>query len=572
MSKEFIIIIGIAYYVVTVGLIIFVLNLMQRKEKNGYRKSLQELEKNKNLLVSAALMAELKKVEPLVINTPMKDQFLEWQHKFDVIKTEDVPRITDMLLEAEELYDQKDYKTLKKKLSDIELDIYYVKTKADFLLEEIKEITLSEERNRETITKLKASYREIMVKYQEHKNEYELISSPLDLQFERVDKLFSAFEMHMENHAYQEIGKIVKALDDLIGNLRVVLEESPTIIMLGKNIIPKKIESILKTSANMEREGYNLDYLNIAYNVSESNKKIADVFQRLNVLNIEDSVLELKTMHDYFDSIFNDFEKERISKKIFSDYARTLTLKISKLTKINDTLLKKLKDIQYSYDLGEEDVAIVFQIKEELALERGEYDDVVEESREKKSSYSHLGKEMELLNVKVSKTEEKLEVALRTLGSLKEDELRAREQLDEMKSILGNAKNLMRGFKLPFVPNRYYVELSEATEAIANMVVELEKTPISIKVLNTRVDTARDLVLKFYNTTKSIIKTAEMAETAIVYGNRYRTLSRDVEFGLDKAEKSFYHGDFKKSLETAIEAINVVEPGIYKKLMEEYEG
>lgn len=572
MSKEFIIIVGIAYYVVTIGLIIFVLNLMQNKEKKSYRKVLQELEKNKNLLVSAALIAELKKVEPLVSNTAMKPTFLEWQNKFSKIKNEDVPRITDMLLEAEELYDQKDYKTLKKKLSDIELDIYYVRTKADFLLDEIKEITLSEERNRETITKLKASYREIMMKYQEHKSDYEMISSPLDLQFERVDKLFSAFEMQMEAHAYQEIGKIVKALDDLIGNLRVVLEESPTIIMLGKNIIPKKMESIVKIASNMEREGYNLDYLNINYNISESNKKIADVFQRLNVLNIEDSVLELKTMHDYFDSIFNEFEKERISKKIFSDYSRTLILKITKLTKINDTLLKKLKDIQYSYDLSEEDVEIVFQIKEELASERGEYEDIIDESREKRSSYSHLGKSMELLNVKVSKSEEKLEVALRTLGSLKEDELRARDQLDEMKTILGNAKNLMREFKLPFVPNKYYVELSEATEAISNMVLELEKTPISIKVLNTRVDTARDLVLKFYNTTKSIVKTAKMAETAIVYGNRYRAISNEVEIGLEKAERSFYNGDFKLSLETAIHAINVVEPGIYKKLMEEYEG
>ena len=86
---------------------------MQKKEKNSYRKSLQELEKNKNLLVSAALMAELKKVEPLVINTPMKAQFLEWQHKFEVIKTDDVPRITDMLLEAEDNFDQKDYKVFK---------------------------------------------------------------------------------------------------------------------------------------------------------------------------------------------------------------------------------------------------------------------------------------------------------------------------------------------------------------------------------------------------------------------------------------------------------------------------
>ena len=572
MSKEFIIIIGIAYYIVTVGLIIIVLNLMQKKEKNTYKKSLQELEKNKNLIVSAALIAELKKVEPLVSNTAMKPTFEEWQKKFNVIKTEDVPRITDALLSAEELFDQKDYKSLKKKLSEIELDIYYVRTKADFLLEEIKEITLSEERNRETITKLKASYREILMKYQENKNEYELISSPLELQFERVDKLFSAFETHMEAHAYQEISKIIKALDDLIGNLRVVLEEAPSIIMLGKNIIPKEMESISKTSQNMISQGYNLDYLNIEYNIAESSKKIADIFQRLNVLNIEDSILELKTMHDYFDSIFNEFDKERVARKVFGDYSRSLLLKNNKLTKINNTLLKKLKDIQYSYDLTEEEVAIVFQIKEELAEEKGEYEDIIEESREKQSSYSHLAKKMELLNVKQSKTEEKLEVALRTLGSLKEDELRAREQLDEMKSILSSAKEMMKTFKLPYIPNQYFVQLSEATEAITNMVTELEKTPISIQTLNTRVDTARDLVLKFYNTAKGIIKTAQMAETAIVYGNRYRTISAEVELGLGKAEKAFFEGDFKKSLETAIHTINLVEPGIYQKLVDEYEN
>ena len=70
--------------------------------------------------------------------------------------------------------DSKDYKSLKPHLAHIELKIYRLREKTNTLLDEIKEITLSEERNRETITKLKASYREIMVKYQEHKNEYEL--------------------------------------------------------------------------------------------------------------------------------------------------------------------------------------------------------------------------------------------------------------------------------------------------------------------------------------------------------------------------------------------------------------
>lgn len=572
MSIELIIAIGIAYYILTIGSIIGIINYMRGKEKKALRKEIDELERDKNLIISPTLIAELKKVEPLVLNSDMKSSLGIWKHKFEKIKDEEVATITDELLEAEELFTNKDYHSLKQMLSKIELDIYYIRTKANFLLEEIKEITLSEEKNRETITRLKASYREILAKYHQNEKEYTIVSSPLELQFENVDKLFSAFEQSMEKKAYQEVSKIVKAIDDIIGNLKLVIEEAPSIIMLGKNIIPKKITDITNISKKMEKEGYNLEYLNIPYNVTESSKKITDIFQRLNVLNIEDSIFELKTMLDYFDSIYNDFDKEKISRKIYNDFLRSILLKITKLSKINNTLLKKLKDIKYSYDLNDEDVEIVFKIKEELENERNIYDQIIEDGRSKKSSYSHLGKEMELLNVKVINTEEKLEVALRTLGSLKEDELRAREQLDEMKKILNHAKEQMKSFKLPIVPDNYFVELGEATEAITNMVQELEKTPISIKVLNTRVDTARDLVLKLYNTTKEIIKTAKMAETAIVYGNRYRPINKEVEIGLTKAEKFFRKGNFKTSLEQAINAINVIEPGIYKKLMDEYKN
>ena len=61
-----------------------------------------------------------------------------------------------------------------------------------------------------------------------------------------------------------------------------------------------------------------------------------------------------------------------------------------------------------------------------------------------------------------------------------------------------------------------------------------------------------------------------MAETAIVYGNRYRVTNKEVDFGLIKAENNFLKGNFKNSLENAINAINLVEPGIYKRLLEEY--
>ncbi len=262
--------------------------------------------------------------------------------------------------------------------------------------------------------------------------------------------------------------------------------------------------------------------------------------------------------------------KKRISKKIFEEYSRTILVKVTKLNKINNDLYKKLDDIKYSYDLTSEDVLVIEEIHESLKQIREKYDEIIEVHRSKVSNFLKLSKEMENLNVRLAYTEEKLDHALRTIGSLKEDELRAREQLDEIKEILTKSKNQMKSFKLPLIPESYYVELSEATEAINEIINELERTPISIKVLNTRVDTARDLVLKVYNTSKEVVKTAKMAETAIVYGNRYRT-NKEVDEGLTKAEFAFYKGNFKTSLEKAINAINIIEPGIHKRLMEEYQ-
>lgn len=570
MSRTTFILIGILYYIFTIVTIIIVLNLINKHEQKKYKNEITTLERDKNLIVGASILSELNKVGALINNDAMQKKYDNWCERLKEIKEVEVPRITDALIDIEDAFEKKDYKDLKNKIAALELEIAYVKTKSSFLLDEVKEITLSEEKNREIITKLKADYRAILAKYNSNKNDYSEVEKPLELQFENVDKLFSAFEVSMENNEYTEVGKIVKAIDDTIGNLKVVIEESPSIIIMGRKLIPDKIADIKKITNKMIKEGYNLEYLNIDYNIAEADKKINDVFGRLNVLNLEDSVFELKTILDYFDSLYHNFDKEKLSKRVFEDYQRSILIKTTKLSKISNELNKKIDDLKYSYDLVDEDIEVLDSIASELEAIKDDYNRIIEMHRRGNFAFSRLGKEMELLNAKLSKTEEKLDQTLRSLNSLKEDEKRAREQLDEIKKILNQAKNNIKGYKLPVTPKNFYVELSEASDAISDMIRELDKRPISIKVLNTRVDTARDLTLKVFNTTKEAIKTARMAETAIIYGNRYRAVYKDVEVGLIKAETSFNKGNFKSSLEQAINAINIVEPGIHKRLIEEY--
>lgn len=570
MTRSMFMLFAVGYYFFAMIVIVVVLIVINNKTRKKYLKQINELERQKNLIISANILTELNKVESLINNDDLRKKYNNWQNRFNEIKNTDIPKITDLINEVQKYFEDKDYGNLKTSIIRTEMDLNYLQTKSSYLLDEIKEITLSEEKNREKITKLKAEYREVINTYNEDQEGFIKIKVPIELQFENVDKLFASFETAMDKNAYTEVGKIVKAIDDIVSNLKEIIKETRTICLYGENLIPKKIEDICQIYKKMIQNGYNLDYLNIEYNIDEANKKIVDIFQRLNVLDIEDSIFELKTMHDYFDSLYLDFDKEKMSKRVFDDYTRSIALKLSKLEKIVNELYKKIGEFKYSYDLSDEEVAVITEIKDEIIDIHNSYDHIMELFRNKSLAYSKLAGEMEILNGKLLKDEEKLNHTLQMLSSFKDDEIRAREQLTEIEQILKNSKNKTKEYSLPVIPKNYYVEFAEATLAIREMINELEKRPISIKVLNMRVDTARDLVLKVYNTINETTKTAKMAEMAIVYGNRYRTVNKEVDLGLTKSENSFYKGNYKISLEQAISAINVVEPGIHKKLLENF--
>ena len=81
-----------------------------------------------------------------------------------------------------------------------------------------------------------------------------------------------------------------------------------------------------------------------------------------------------------------------------------------------------------------------------------------------------------------------------------------------------------------------------------------------------RVDTARDLVLKLYNTTLNMLKNAKLSEMAIVYGNRYRFLHNDIDEGLERASNLFFKGNYDSSLKVCIDTLKLVDDSIEGKL------
>ena len=566
MEDKTYIILGVIYLVIAIVLVVAALVLLNKHTRKKLEQILINLEINKNLIISGNILTELNKVGSLINNKKLEERYNNWKERYKQIKDVDIPLLDDKLNDLDSLIKDKKYKDFAKESSDLELEIYYTKSKCDFLLNEIREITLSESKNREIVTNLKKVYREVYLKYNDNKGDYEGLNNTIELQFENIDKLFNSFEITMENNDYSEAPKIVKALSDNIGNMEIIINDASSIILMGKKLIPSKIDNIKEIYDRMTKEGYLLDYLNIDYNIQEAEKKIADVFDRLKVLNVNDSVIELKTILDYFESLYSDFDKEKDAKKNYEKLSHKIAIKNKKLSAVIKNILSKIDEIKYSYDLSDEDILGIDELNLSIKNSKNDYEIIVEKFRGKSFSYSQLYKELELINNRLLILEEKVEQTLKFLSSLKEDEVRAREQLEEIKSILESSKEKMESLKFQLIPRDYYVELSEAVDAIENMAIELNKKPISIKTLNLRVDTDRDLVLKLYKNTSETIKNASLAESTIVYSNRFRVAGK-INNALNRAEDYFYDGKYNEALEVAIKAVSEVNPNIYNEVM-----
>lgn len=570
MQGEFLII-GSIVILVIIALIV-IIEIIKKIRFRFYRNKVKDLEIQRNVVASTPVLLELSRVEPIIKNDRMEEKYNRWQDRFNNLKENRLSHIDDMLIDLDLFVDKRDYKSCGYRIAKIEIEIYKVRESADHLLNEIKNLSKSEEKYRSSVIKLKTKYRKLNNDFQSHKHLYEDMQEAIEMQLENIEKRFLDFEKVMDSSDYPEVVHITKALYEMIDHMEIIINEMPDVLVMARQALPNRIREVKQTYDDMVSSGYPLDYLNIDYNIEESKKNIELIIDKAKVLNLEGCMFDLKTMSDYYDAIFIDFEKERLSRKAYEELSIDFGKRIEGTNNLVKDVYAQLDDIKNMYDLSDGDLNILDEVNKVLVVINDDYNKMLAKVESGSSPYSQVNEELENLMRRLSLMEDDFDVAIKSLGNMYEDEQRAREQLEEIKGLLRQCKYNIRSFKLPVIANNYFVELSEASEAITEVVKELEKTPIVIKVLNTRVDTARDLVLKLYNTTNNMIMNARYAEMMIVYGNRFRDRSDEISSRLDLAESKFNKGEYKNSLDISLSAVSLVDKNIDVRFFEKDEN
>ncbi len=560
-----VLLVTIAVSFLSIILIIITVVIIKSNQRKKYKKEVERLDIEKNNLLGVPVLSEISKVKELVKTDNLKDKMDDWDSTFKLIRDEKIPSLTDSISDVEFMIERKEYKGAIRKIANIEMEIRSLKKITDNLLEEVKMVTNSEERNRSLITKLKIVYREQENKFDRSKKEFGDVAPYIEKEFSVVDKLFVEFERAMDNNEYVTVEKKISILDDKINKLGKLLEDVPTIVLMATVLVPNKIEEANIYYYRMKRDGYPLDYLNVEYNIKEIRNKIDNIMENLKKLEMGTSIIELKTFIEYFNDLYNDFDKEKESKDLFRQNIKGLGYKIENINKIVRDIYLQIDDIKFNYNLSNEDINKFSLLNKNLEKINKDYKILVEQGKMKTFAYSKLIEELDGLSLKLSRLQDDLDYQLRSITSMQDDETRAREQLAAIETLLKKAKYRLKEYKIPVIPSSYYIELTEAQDAIREIVKELGKKPIVIKILNIRVDTARDLVFKIYNKTNDMIKLVNFAENIIVYGNRYRSTYEEIDIALTKAEGLFIRGKYKDSFDISFKSLSFIDKNIGEK-------
>lgn len=561
-----VLLITISAFILAITLIIVTIIIIKGNQNKKYKREIEELDIKKNSLIGVPVLSEITKVKELIKTDNLKEKLDDWDNTFTTIRDSKIPELTDLISEADFLIDKKDYKQAIRKIANIEIEINSLRKKTDALLEEVKLITNSEERNRALITKLKIIYREDQNKFERSKKEYGQAAEYIEKEIENIDDLFVMFEKAMDNNDYVSVEKKINLLDDKITKLSKLLEDVPTIVLMATVLVPNKIDEAITYYYRMKRDGYPLDYLNVEYNIKEIKTKIDNIMENLKKLELGESIIELKTFIEYFNELYNDFDKEKECKDLFRQNIKELKYKIDNINKVVRDIYLQIDDIKYNYNLSDNDINKFSLLNKNLEKINQDYKILVDQGKMKTFAYSKLVDELNGLSLKLSRLQDDLDFQLRSITSMKDDEIRAKEQLATIENLLKKAKYRLKDYKIPVIPSSYYIELTEAQDAIREIVKELDKKPIVIKILNIRVDTARDLVFKIYNKTNDMIKIASMAEKTIIYGNRYRSSYEEIDIALTKAEELFKRGRYKEALDISIKSLSFIDKNIEEKI------
>ncbi len=548
-------------------LVIFAMIVYRMFKLKKYRKEIIELENQMNAVKSLPIQYRLGRVKGIGKNMPeVLEKYNLYIKEFDDLNSFQTNDIVPLINEIDEQLYYRKLAGVKSKLYKLKETISNYETKSQDLLKRIEVITEVENEQRLEIIKIKEKYRAASDNFANVRFKIEDFVPSIPEIFNEIDERFVVLEEMMNNQRFDEAktyaGKIEKDVDILAANLR----DLPTYISIVRKYIPKRLEEIYAIIEEMKEKDFSIEKLSAASRYNQIGNVLEQTIQNIKDLKLENVGASIEKMTEDLNDLTSDLEKEQTA---FHQYEEARNNCYRHIGRLDDGLKKtvsSLSELQENYLLADYKITIAGEYNKfkPIVDDLARLTEVIES---KNFSYSALIDEFNDLIKRCQPFDDALIKYNELESSLRLEEKRALDELDNINIVLLEIKSEIKNKHLPMISESYKDYIDDSYQKADEIMKFIRHRPIDLKRLSEQVDAARDVIYKLYDNVHNLIVTAEMVEEAIIYGNRYRSSFLEVNTELTKAELLFRNGEYTKALSTAVDIIEKIDPGSYEMLI-----
>ena len=548
-------------------LVIFATIVYRMFKLKVYRKEIIELENQMNAVKSLPIQYRLGRVKGIGKNMPeVLEKYNLYVKEFDDLNCFQTNDIVPLINEIDEQLYYRKLTGAKSKLHKLKEEISNYETKSQDLLKRIEVITEVENEQRLEIIKIKEKYRAASDNFANVRFKIEDFVPSIPGIFNEIDERFVVLEEMMNNQRFDEAktyaGKIEKDVDILTANLR----DLPTYISIVRKYIPKRLEEIYAIIEEMKEKDFSIEKLSAASRYNQIGDALEQTIQNIKDLKLENVGASIEKMTEDLNDLTSDLEKEQTA---FHQYEEARNNCYRHIGRLDDGLKKtvsSLAELQENYLLADYKITIAGEYNKfkPIVDDLARLTEIIES---KNFSYSALIDEFNDLITRCQPFDDALIKYNELESSLRLEEKRALDELDNINIVLLEIKSEIKNKHLPMISESYKDYIDDSYQKADEIMKFIRHRPIDLKRLSEQVDAARDVIYKLYDNVHNLIVTAEMVEEAIIYGNRYRSSFLEVNTELTKAELLFRNGEYTKALSTAVDIIEKIDPGSYEMLI-----
>ena len=540
--------------------------------KKKHYQTIHKLEQQKFELMDTPVTETIQSVESLSLTGQTDKNFEQWKDRWKQIELTAFPDIENLLFDAEQATDRLQLiKAGKAENKSNEL-IESTKKKIKEIQLALNELLKSEEKNNQAIKKVQEMYQGIRKKLLTQSFSFGPALDKLEKQLTFLELSFADFSESTSSGDHIEAEEILKKVSHETKELNDAVSTIPSLVKEISNEFPAQVQELKEGYHELKdvqhfvflEDTMTSDITEIEQDIKQGEKLIKQCeIEKVQKLN---SLIEEKINH-----LYDVMEAEIEAKETVAKEQPILAEFIGFVKKRNQQLLIEIDRVSQSYTLEDTVLEQTKDMQEQIEAVQVNFETFKNGIEKNQAVYTVVSESYAEDGEKLTQIETIQEKLIHQLTDLRKEESEVKEKIDDFEFNMRGVKRYIEKQHLPGLPEEYLDLFFVTTERIEKLAKELNKLKIDMTEIKKMCELCEDDVELLIDKTEEIVDSALLTEYMMQYANRYRNdhpqIGEAILESNDLFNKEF---QYKESLEVISTALEVVEPGSFKKVENQY--